>query len=618
MNTDPSFLTATAQRGLTASLIGFGNVLSLQHKTALYTLNDSLTRMATGKLQGRWAFGLPTGTGKTRAIIEWATAVHKLNLPYSLAVSASKIDALRTLKQAMIDNGIPESKVGLLYHDSRPDGLQPTEDNDDRPFMLVTHQRIRSSVRNLRQYYEYNGQPRNLLVYDESLLASDVSHFEFTQLMEAFAAILERTKRNLEQHATIHNYVTESKAILEARFDTFNPFDADHIQQPYIDPQLAERYIQDWSKDTTISNYLKLANLDLRMVKAGKAAIVTYKIVMPEALQNVMILDASFPIRKLVHYDKTIKSAETLPDLQKLNVKFDTLKKFDHVDLYRLKSYGGRNSIEKGFKGERQMVKEVVKVIQTIPPDDAILCFVYKSQQKGGLNCAKVLQQALEGADIPNKDRIDIQTWGNETSLNCYAHCKHVFLVGVLHRDETELMGQYFGQVNDLHAAINKTITADLQRSEKAHLAYQALSRGACRVMTDGQAHAMKGYLVEIDPEIESELSQVMPGVNWHVWKPFYMPESENLIETWSKKLAGYLDALPETVQKVSCRQVRKDLKAERLARSTWSLVVQKCLSEEPSTSSKDIGGTVRFALEGQSLVRQSAGRYGFQEEFVA
>ena len=82
-------------------------------------------------------------------------------------------------------------------------------------------------------------------------------------------------------------------------------------------------------------------------------------------------------------------------------------------------------------------------------------------------------------------------------------------------------MAQYLGQKDDLKAAFTKTTTDDLQRSEKAHLAYQALSRGSCRMIDNGQARPMKGYLVEIDPQIETSLTQVMPGVKWHKWTPF-------------------------------------------------------------------------------------------------
>ena len=108
--------------------------------------------------------------------------------------------------------------------------------------------------------------------------------------------------------------MTECKAVMEAHFDNHLAEAVEYIQQPHLDPRVAERYAEEWKKDTTISNFLRLANTNLRMVKSGKAAIVTDRIVMSEQLQNVAVLDASFPIRKLVHYDKSIRNAEMLPD----------------------------------------------------------------------------------------------------------------------------------------------------------------------------------------------------------------------------------------------------------------------------------------------------------------
>ena len=72
-------LTAKAHTRLIHSLERFGNRLNADHKNALFTLLEAMTNMAEKKLTGRWAFGLPTGTGKTRAIIEWVSTVHALN-----------------------------------------------------------------------------------------------------------------------------------------------------------------------------------------------------------------------------------------------------------------------------------------------------------------------------------------------------------------------------------------------------------------------------------------------------------------------------------------------------------------------------------------------------------
>ncbi len=620
----PHPLTDTAFKQLKTSLTNFGNVLNTPHSMALYALVSTMTQMAEGKTQGRIAFGLPTGTGKTRAITEWAAAVHKLGLPYTLAVSASRIEALCTLKRDMLDAGIPEDKIGLLHDDKRA-SLPATDDNDDRPFMLVTHQRIRSKKNNLDQYNLFKGQPRNLLLYDESLMISDVEHFNYSDLTGNIAHKIYKYKHNLK-HTEITNYLVESLKLLEYVFEHYE--EAQHdlhlIESPAIDPKLAEQYARDWEKEGIISQFLRAANLNLRMVKAGQAAVVSYRIVIPEALKNIIVLDASYPIRKLCHFDQTIVNAETLPVVKSIGVtSFHDLKKFDNVVLKRLRTYGGRNTMEKRFK-DKTMAKEVVTVLKTIPENESVLFFVYKMNKPGGCDYSKILAGEIERSGIDlhamtsdGKPRLTITTWGHETSLNCYSHCRHVFLVGILHRDATELMGQYLGQMDDIKGDVSKTLADDIQLSEKAHLGYQALSRGTCRTVSNGQAGDMTGYLVEISPEIETTLSKVMPGARWETWKPYFVKESNGLIEEWAGKVRAYLETVPESTKRISSQTLRKEMKADTLAPRTWGAVVET-VSKRSAGSLKNSTEHCRpfsWTIQGKSLVRITGELYGFIEE---
>ena len=241
----------------------------------------------------------------------------------------------------------------------------------------------------------------------------------YRPLYAAMAHALEMVKR-MDEHAEISNHITECKATIEAAEDTYNPFDVTMIEEPTLDPRLAEKYVRFFEKDGLLSHFLKASNLPLRMLKSGNAAIVSYQIVVPEALNNILVLDASFPIRKLCHFDTTIKSAETLRGLKREGVPaFHSLKRFDNVKLFRLKSYGGRFSMEKRFK-DRQMAKEVVQVLKTIPEDEAVLLYVYKMNQPGGIKYKKILLAEISKAgidadvEINGKPRIVVSTWGNE------------------------------------------------------------------------------------------------------------------------------------------------------------------------------------------------------------
>ena len=66
---DPVLLHQTALRILVADLSAHGNQLSDNHHAALDELVGTFTAYTTGHQTGRLAFGLPTGMGKTSAVV---------------------------------------------------------------------------------------------------------------------------------------------------------------------------------------------------------------------------------------------------------------------------------------------------------------------------------------------------------------------------------------------------------------------------------------------------------------------------------------------------------------------------------------------------------------------
>jgi hypothetical protein len=228
---------------------------------------------------------------------------------------------------------------------------------------------------------------------------------------------------------------------------------------------------------------------------------------------------------------------------------------------------------------------------------------VYKT--RNNRNPARALELELRKVNIDLEDdqrlstgekRITIETWGNETSLNEYRYCKHVVLVGILHRDLTELEAQALGQLNDLHRKLTTEDVHDICLSERCHHAYQALSRGSCRVMDEpSQAGAMTGYIVEFDERIEEELSKVMPGVTWKTWEPVYLDlvAHGKLVLTLSQRVASHLTNLPPTTSKVATRRLKADIQAERVDKNTWLRAIHKAVGENP-----------QWKLEDRSLLR--------------
>lgn len=583
-------ITAVAHQRLLTALEGYGNRPNADHQQALFALVQAMTDMAEGRLQGRYAFGLPTGMGKTLSIISWLSAVTALGLSHiSVAVAASKVEALCQLKRDLIRAGVPSDSIGLLH--SHHDASEPaTADNDDRPIMLVTHARIMGG--RLGTFQNYRGSARNVLFWDESLIASE-SLFVVANMMEGGIGFLERAFQDDDTYRELIAYLNACACRIrnELNRQKEHPTAGGGVMHlpacEQIDHFKALLGTRHQALDP-VRVLLDLVPRPLRVVLSGQRGIVSYQITLPEALSNILVLDASQPIRKLVHLDSTIQDAErVLPAMQTLTTPLSQLKRYDRVTLHQQFAGGGRSTLEKDFaqkyRVDRKVTRSIVEVVRQIPQGDSILIFTYKGLVYGGASYTDILLRDLQEAGVEmtlpdGRRRIDVLTWGHEASLNSYSHHRHVILAGVLQRNPVDIAGAYLGQKDDLQAAMNQDIVRELLLSEVCHVVYQALSRGHCRIVDDSYAGEMHGYLIHRDEAIRGELEKVMPGAVWKVWGKGDQGEGGTIAAT-ARTISEYLRGLPEGATLVSTREVKKVLGLGTLARRTFTYALQRALA---------------------------------------
>ena len=583
--------TETAQTRLVNTLLRRGNVLSIHHRKALYSLCDAFMSMSRGTLTGRWAFPIATGCGKTTAVVECCATLHQLgDIDSSVVVCASRIEALCKMQRDMIEAGIPAEKIGLIYAKAAKDKYSEpcTTDNEGRQFLLISHNRA-ARERHLGDINTYNGQPRSVVIYDESLLVSEIEHFLVDDLIGALGKWISKIALDLPtkpELASVSNFLTERRDTISFLYQNFDKDIVNLVGAPGYMLSIEEQV--DWSArfkaagDSILAEFLEVQHLELRLVRHNKTAAVSYKIAIPPALTNMIVLDASYPIRTLEQNDTTLHDAKDLPFCKKNQIHFDALKRFDNVTLYRMTQHGGRSSMATDKAKVKKIMLDTVKIIQGIPVEEEVLVFVYKA--RGAIDSIKTLTTELEHAGVDIGKRIHLQTWGNETSTNEFRQCRHVILVGVLHRDLTELEAHHLGQVNDIRGIVTPQTLKGLCLSERAHLAYQALSRGSCRVMgNDNEANQMTGYIIEAEEEIETALSSVMPGVVWKTWKPVYSDGVAHgyLLDTLKKRIGSALTTLAG--DSVTCRSFKTAvLKGEHVAAQSWKIAMSEALSENP------------------------------------
>ena len=610
-------LTAESFTLLERDLVGYGNTLSDDHRTALYALVGLFTQSAQGVLPGRWAFPLPTGMGKTRAIVAWCSTLVRQGLDHiSVAVSASKIEALVELKVAMMACGVPEASIGLLYS---PNGttydLPPTDPETERQIMLVAHNRVRMRDGHDR-FMTYRGKPRDLLIWDESLLASDSYGVSVRELNGAIGYLGGIWRGGDNDGAALLSWLKAARTAIETAVLQPTPDKPVTLSLPELSDEDLIAFRSKLPRCAVVSPVVDLLDFcreELRALPTNERGVVWYQMAVPREIRNIIVLDASYPVRQLVKADMSIKNAEEhLPPVQRIGKRLSQLKRYDNVTLHQLFAGGGRDTMARDFevKTERRAVREVVEVVKDIPADEAVVVFTFKDRLGEEVNYRGSLLRGLARAGIDTdatvatvvdgettqRPRINIATWGQETSLNKWSHCSNVILCGVLQRSSLDLAASFVGQSDNLLQEVTTETVKELARTEVAHVVYQALSRGSCRVMDNGQAKPMKAWLIHRDIGIQPLLSSVMPGVRWQQWKAEHLTTNSEgqpgVIASTVVNIVEYLKGLPEGADKVSTRQLKVEADLGGVPLRTFTKAVQIVPEHAPWT------------LRGRSLVR--------------
>lgn len=592
-------LTIGAFERLTRNLTAFGNVLSEDHRDALMEIVGSYSLLASGHRVGRYAFDLDTGMGKTQSVVAWLAEVHALGLPYSVAVCASKVEALCDLKRDLIRQGVPEAKIGLWHsYDFDPSkaedarigrtpgfaSLPATGNYDAAQFLLVTHSRLRSGAEGLTDRLKYRGEDRSLVIWDESLLVSEHRTIRHADIKSAIGGLLPQVEamangsEGKTARLTALRFAGDCERVLAeelARQRQTKDAKPRTVRLPDLPPEALDAHrkalmgTRGWKLyGEALASLFEFVGSEVRVLDRvdGGGAHVTFSIAVPPSLNRLVVLDASWPIRELERIDPTIKAK---PQFQ------GRVKRYDNVTLRFAKTGAGRQSVEasmaKERAEERAYCREVAAILAELPEGEAALVFTFKTRGSGRntVDIEAILRRDLQAAGIDldqtvtvngeDKPRFVFLTWGNETSLSSFSYCSHVVFAGVLQRSDSDIAGAIVGQRDDYLAVVGQDDIESVKRSEVAHCVYQAVSRSACRVVTNGYAGKTTIHLAHHDHRVVDLLRKAMPGVVVEDWKPqFLKTERPEKVEAVTKRILAYLDSLPSEVSEVSAKTVKK------------------------------------------------------------
>lgn len=384
-------LIREAHGELVRTLREYDNNVSPTHSEALHKLVNIYAAIAAKKISGRIAVPLPTGMGKTTSIVAALSTAYRLgqlqktgeSKGATVAVAASKVDQLCELYKALVSAGVPESFITLVHsYDYDPDverdtdGLLPpgyaelpANDPAERvaAIMLLTHNRVKNGPTHI---FDNTLQSRTLVIWDESLVATESRALGIERLMYGLP-ILDTTLQQLKRkdvptdrvmirkaeqtYEFMRQMLTTIQEEVEAQAKgrlpkilRFAPLDDGEFATMFksID-WVVKRMEQGQFRENIgyLRNLLRMTAYDAAVHSgrlAGKEAVVRFNVVVPDNIENIVILDASTKINKLMMLDESIWTPKDLPEL-KLS--------YEETTVHRIGHKAGRSGIEEELKG---------------------------------------------------------------------------------------------------------------------------------------------------------------------------------------------------------------------------------------------------------------------------
>jgi len=487
------------------------------HLQDLKLLSEGLTRGVLSQDKFRLAFPLFTGFGKTTAIKALILALQDSGR--SIVIATERITQQKELFDGLVKLGVDEEKIGIYHNSEYKYGDIPSIPEsriDSTQFLLITHSRVKGKRINLNTYNEFNGEKRDLVIWDESLLTTNGDAIAIENLIgeiESWLGIYGWKKgggtlKDLELLGQTHSFLTEVKELLHKQRDIGE--EVFTLPAPFLDYDDAKKAINAISHESSYLHMLMQwgceTNAQVRMTSTlNKPTVLQFFTTVPDELDQIIVLDASAQIKKLMQLDDSINVVKTV-----------SKKNHSNMHIHWGNVLSSKSKVTGKLKTRYH--KEVCHIIEHhIPQGEEVLIIGFKGEK----------DHLLKNIPSNLRDRITWLHWGNHKAINTFSHIKYVITMGVLYRDQSDLVAQIVAQSRNEHFAVNNWMVNDIQHSEQADMLYQGFSRGNCRQVSNGFAgdmdifllHPMKDYgAIEL-------LKEVMPEVQIVPYKPVYLEE---------------------------------------------------------------------------------------------
>ncbi|WP_419174246.1 bifunctional DNA primase/polymerase [Desulfosediminicola sp.] len=538
----------------------YGNQISEGQKRVLASLMLLYAGLAQGLLAGRIAAPLPTGFGKTTSIVALLKTAEKKkmlgNNGFTVAVAAARVQQTIDIYEELLKAGVAKELISMIHHDENAthpatigqDGAFIT----DRPILLATHNKV------IGQKINEQLTERTFIIWDESLISTNAKYFNMKDLNLGVAAFRDASKQHGVRPetvrfvedcvASIEKNIAEQKETGEKSVLRLPIWEADIALEDIKRVIQKERHLAYKTAMETLVAMVEVTDHDMSVHIANNTELViSYEVVVPDELQNVVVLDASAEINELMKLDESIYKPENFPEIPVTYL--DTV-------VHRIDHKAGRAATEKALNGEK--LKSAILEIIRKHPSESILLFTYK-HRNGELNHRQAIEEYLteNGIDIQEqldgRNRFNWLTHGNETASNKYAHCTVALFVGVLFQNDGAYISKTIGQLRDHSSTLNAGEVTKVLRGLQAQAVHQGMNRCASRRIKNDKAGAVNVYYTYPNESLSGHLNHVLPDADFRLYNSDVL-QPRTMKGKVQKRIVDKLATLPDNISKISSK----------------------------------------------------------------
>jgi hypothetical protein len=452
---------------------------------------------------------IDTGLGKSLCIKSYIKAliisgeIKKAGILICLQTKAE-------IKNFIDDCGLENNFFAVLVsNDPLNDKGRGERGRDEAPILFTTHAMIRSrsgaSFLAAKDFY-YQGKPRNLRLWDESLLPAEPVSFSIDTLASIAAPLRPHEPQFVKEldfflNGIVWKTVGELVMVPESLSTWAGDITANEGKgfKKLNDKQIAvlDQIAQSAEKELTVSQS--------RTTGKALSGIVSE---LPTDISPAIIFDASGRLKATYElWEKHRGNLVRLPS---------ATNDYSNVTINLWKTKAGRDALEDEETG-RTIFKQVAKLIES-KPDEKWLMVSFKADAK--LDVLDEVHSYLS-EEISAAIKLDYVHWGRHCAINDYADTKNVIIIGSWFYSSIAYRALYQAAAGEPVGENETEAIGRMKRTEFQANFLQAFMRGHGRRSINSKAGECTAYVVASNsPNPTPLIANALPGCTINEWSP--------------------------------------------------------------------------------------------------